>query len=142
MTSAYLAVAHENADHIETYLSREDVRALEKVAAIAEQVRERNDLFEVGNTHWQTFWESVNANLLTNVQATLSEFDTLVLPENKSDDLEDALKFYEASRQRIQKFLQSYEKQEGDRTNSVMAAFAAQREFADCQEQLTRCQSI
>ena len=27
--------------------------------------------------------------------------------------------------------------QEGDRTNSVMASFAAQKEFADCQEQLT-----
>ena len=137
LSSAYLAVAHENADHIENYLSRDDVRALEKVAAIVEQVRERNDLFEVGNTHWQTFWESVNANLLASVQATLSELDILILPEKQTDDLEEALKFYDVSRQRIQKFLQSYEKQEGDRANSVMAAFVAQKEFASCQEQLT-----
>jgi len=137
LTSAYLAVAHENSNHIENYLSREEVRALENVSAIVERVRERNDLFEIGNAHWQTFWESANANLLVSVEALLSELDTLVLPEGQqTDDLEEALKFYDASRQRIQKFLQTFEKQEGDRTNSINAAFAAQKEFAFCQEQL------
>ncbi len=137
LTSAYLAVAHENSDHTENYLSREEVEALEKMAAIAEQMRDRNDLFEVGSVHWQTFWESTNASLLANVKAALSEFDTLVLPdEQQSDNLEDAQKFYETSRQRISKFLQDYEQQGGDRTNSVMAAFAAQRDFAECQQEL------
>jgi very-short-patch-repair endonuclease len=138
LTSAYLAVAHDNSIQIEGYLSREEVSALEKVAAIVEQVRERNDLFEVGNAHWQTFWESVNATLLASVQAALSELDTLVLPDGQeADDLEAALKFYDASKQRIQRFLQNHETQEGDRTNSVMASFAAKKEFAHCQEQLT-----
>lgn len=137
LTSAYLAVAHESSADIESYLSRKEVHALEKVAAIVEQVRERNDLFEVGNAHWQTFWESVNANLLASVQTTFAELDKLALPDSQeTDDLEAALKFYDASRQRIQKFLQNFEKQEGNRTNSVMAAFAAQKEFAQCQEQL------
>jgi len=137
LTSAYLAVAHEILDHGESYLSREEVHSLEKVAGIVEQVRERNDLFEVSNAHWQTFWESVNANLLASVQVVLAELDTLLLPDGQeTDDLEAALKFYDASKQRIQKFLQDFEKQEGDRTNSVNTAFAAQKEFAQHQEQL------
>lgn len=94
-------------------------------------------MFEVGNAHWQTFWEPVNANLLASVQATLAELDKLVLPVGQeTDDLESALKFYDAAKQRIQKFLQSFEKQVGNRANSVTAAFAAQKEFAQCQEQL------
>jgi very-short-patch-repair endonuclease len=137
LTSAYLAVAHEESDHIKKFLSRDEVQALESVSAIVEQVRERNDLFEVSNAHWQTFWESVNANLLASVQAAVVELDRLVLPDGQqTDDLEEASKFYDASRQRVQKFIQDFEKQEGDRTNSVIAAFAAQREFAHCQEQL------
>jgi very-short-patch-repair endonuclease len=137
LTSAYLAIAHENTDHIESYLLREEVQALEKVAAIVEQMRDRNDMFEIGNAHWQTFWESVNANLLSSVQASLSELDALVLPDRqRTDNVEEASEFYDESRQRVQKFLQAFEKQEGDRDNSVMAAFAAQKEFAHCQEQL------
>lgn len=137
LTSAYLAVAHEDSDHTNNYLSREEVQALEKVAVIVEQMRDRNDLFEVGGVHWQTFWESTNAQLLANVQASLSELDALVVPEGlQSENLEDAQKFYKESQQRIRKFLQDYEQQDGERTNSVMAAFAAQRDFADCQQKL------
>lgn len=137
LTSAYLAVAHESSDHIENYFSREEVQALEKMAAIAEQMRDRNDLFEVASVHWQTFWEATNARLVADVKAVLSEFDSLALPDQQqSDNLEEALKFYEASRRVIHEFLQEYEQQEGDRTNSVMAAFAAQRDFADRQEKL------
>jgi very-short-patch-repair endonuclease len=137
LTSAYLAVAHEKSDQSESYLAREEVQALEKVAALVEQVRERNDLFEVGNAHWQTFWESVNANILANVQAVLTELDSLSLPNGQqTDDLEEASKFYDTSKHRIQNFLQNYEKSDGTRTNSVIAAFAAQKEFARCQEQL------
>jgi very-short-patch-repair endonuclease len=137
LTSAYLAVAHENSNHTEMFLSQEEVQALENTAAIAEQMRERNDLFEIGSIHWQTFWEATNASLLANVKAVLSEFDALALPdEQQSDNLEDAQNFYDAARERIRKFLQDYEQQEGDRTNPVMAAFAAQRDFADCRQKL------
>jgi very-short-patch-repair endonuclease len=136
LTSAYLAVAHENSEQIKDYLLRDDVQALRKMAAIVEQIRDRNDLFEIGSVHWQTFWEMTNASLLTNVKATLSEFETLVLPHEQSDNSEKALKFHETARQKICKFIQDYEKQEGDRTNSVTAAFTAQRDFADCQQKL------
>jgi very-short-patch-repair endonuclease len=137
LASGYLAVAHEHPNHVESYLLHEDVQSLEKVAAIVEQVRDRNDLFEIGSAHWQTFWEAVNANLLTKVESLLLELDGLALPDGQqSDDLEEASKFYDASKQGIQKFLQNFEKAEGIRTNSVMAAFAAQKEFARCQEQL------
>lgn len=138
LTSAYLAVAHENSGHTENYLSRADVNALEQVAALTEQMRERNDLFEVASVHWHAFWESTNASLLASVKVALSEFDLLVLPDSQSsDNLEDAEKFYETSRQRILRFLEEHEQQAGDRTSSVLAAFAAQRAFADCQQKLT-----
>lgn len=137
LTSAYLAVAHENSNHQEHYLSREEVQALEQMAALAEQMRDRNDLFQVASVHWQTFWESTNASLLANAKAVLSEFDSLALPdEQQSDNLEDALTFYAAAHQRIHKFLEDYEQQDGDRQNSVLAGFAAQRDFADCQQKL------
>ncbi|MFA6172804.1 MAG: AAA domain-containing protein [Kiritimatiellales bacterium] len=137
LSSAYLAVAHENSGHTDSYLSQEKVQSLEKTAAIAEQMRERNDLFEVASVHWQTFWESTSASLLASVKTALSDFDTLAFSDEQlSDNLEDSQSFYEASRQRIRKFLQDYEQQEGDRTNSVMATFAAQRDFADCQQKL------
>jgi very-short-patch-repair endonuclease len=137
LTSAYLAVAHQESESVQTYFSREDVLALEKIAALAEQMRDRNDLFEVASVHWQTFWESTNASLLATVRKILSDFDTLVLPDaQQSDNLEDAQQFYEVSRQRIHKFLHDHEQHEGDRANSVTAAFAAQRDFADCQQKL------
>jgi len=63
--------------------------------------------------------------------------DILILPEKQTDDLEEALKFYDTSRQRIQKFLQSYEKQEVTESIPSWLAFVAQKEFASCQEQLT-----
>lgn len=137
LTSAYLAVAHESANHTERFFSREDVKALEQAAAITEQLRERNDLFEIGSVHWQTFWESTNASLLASAKLVLSGFDVLVLPDGQSSDhLEDAQRFYEASQQRIRKFLDDYEQPVGDRTSSVTAGFVAQRDFADCQQKL------
>lgn len=138
LTSAYLAVAHENANHLENYLSRQEVLALERIAALVEQIRDRNDLFEIASVHWQTFWESVNASLLATVHSTLSDFDTLALPDNQqSDNIEEAEKFFDESHKRIAKFLQDYEQQEGDRTNNVMASFSAQRDFADAGKKLT-----
>ncbi len=137
LTSAYLAIAHENPEHFENYLSREEVQALEQMAVFVEQMRDRNDLFQVGSVHWETFWQSTNASLLATVKTVLSDFDALALPDQQqSDNLEDALAFYAAAHQRIHKFLQDYEQEEGDRVNFVMAGFAAQRDFADSQQKL------
>jgi len=137
LTSAYLAVAHENANHVDNFVSREEVAALEKAAAIVEQLRERADLFEVGSQHWQTIWESVSTAFIANVQAVLVELDTLVLPDSQgTDNLDAAFQFYATARQRIQQFLHNYETEKGDRTNSVLASFDATQLFADCQENL------
>ena len=136
LTSAYLAVAHESADHAESYLRHEDVHMIEKAAAFVEQMRARNDLFEIGSAHWQTSWEFSNSNLVSQVKALLSEFDTLTLPDENTDDMEEALKSYHQSRLRIQEFLGDFERQDGDRTQGVMAAFAAQKEFAFRQQRL------
>jgi very-short-patch-repair endonuclease len=136
LTENYLSVAHEVGDGAEQFLEHEDVERLKNAAALVEQWRARNDLFEVDSVHWQTFWESPNPNLLSQVQALLSELDTLALPDKRSDNLEEALMFFELSRERIQSFLQAYERQDGDRTQSVLAVFAAQKEFARSQERL------
>lgn len=135
LTSAYLAVAHENSDPAENYLAHTDVQKLERAAALVEQVRARNDLFEISNVHWQTFWEAANPSLLLRVESLLSGLDTLPLPEN-TDNVEEAIRFHTQSKERIQKFLDSYERTGGERTNGVMDAFAAQKEFANCKGQL------
>ena len=49
LTSAYLAVAHEDHNNVEAYLLHEDVQILEKVATAAEEMRARNDLFETAS---------------------------------------------------------------------------------------------
>ena len=137
MTSAYLTVAHEKDDHAENYLSHDDVYRLGKAAAFAEQIQARNDLFEVGSPHWQTFWEAPSQSLVSDVKSLLDELDALSLPnEQQNDDLENALVFHDAASRGIRQLLQSYERQEGDRDTSVLAAFSAQREFQSCQAEL------
>ncbi len=136
LTETYLASAHEAGGDANQFIEHENVKRLRNAAALVEQWRERNDLFEVGSIHWQTFWESPNPSVLRQVEAVLSELDTLVLPDKRSDNIEEALQFFEQSRRRIDNFLQMYEKQDGDRAQSVLASFAAQREFAHCQENL------
>jgi len=136
MSSAYLAVAHENSNQSEKYLGAQAVQKLEKTAALVEQMRGRNDLFEIGNIHWQTFWEFPNPSLLSIVNTLLVNLDNLVFPENTGDNFEFALKTHDQARDRIEKFLTNYETRKGDRKQSVLESFAAQVEFANCEEQL------
>ena len=136
LTENYLAVAHEAGDTADQFIEHEDVRRLQNAAALVEQWAEHNDFFEVRSIHWQTFWESPNPNTLLQVEAVLSEFDSLALPDNCSDNLEEALNFFMQSRQRIRTFLQAYEKQDGNRLQPIHKAFAAQKEFAHCNERL------
>lgn len=136
LTENYLAVAHEIGDEAYQFVNHADVRRLQNAAALVEQCRERNDLFEVNVIHWQTFWESPNPNIILQVESLLSEFDTPALPVQCSDNMEEALYFFERSRQRIRMFLQTYEKQDGDRSQPVLASFAAQKEYARCQDRL------
>ena len=136
LTENYLSVAHEVGDGAKQFLEHVDVNRLYKAAALVEQCREHNDLFEVNSVHWQSFWESPNPNILSQVEALLTALDTLALPDKRSDNLEEALKFFEQARQRIKTFLQTYERREGNRLQPVLAAFAAQKEFARCQERL------
>ncbi|MBI4333940.1 MAG: ATP-binding protein [Chloroflexi bacterium] len=135
LTEHYLAIAHE-AGYAEILVEHDDVRRLSNAAALVEQWRERNDLFEVGSIHWQTFWESPNPSVLLQVEALLSEIDGLVLPDKRSDDLDAASKSLDRSRQHILDFLKSNESQDGDRTQSVLASFGAQKEFLHCQQNL------
>ncbi len=138
LTENYLSVAHEAGDTADQFVKgeNEDVKRLQNAAALVEQWRERNDLFEVSSIHWQTFWESPNPGRLSLAESLLFDFDSLTLPDNSSDNLEEALNFFVQSHQRIRTFLQSNERQDGDRTQPVLKAFAAQKEFALCNERL------
>jgi Superfamily I DNA and RNA helicases and helicase subunits len=136
ITENYLSVAHEVGDDVNQFVEHEDICRLHNAATLVEQYRERNDLFEVSNIHWQTFWESPNPNIMSQVENILVEFDGLAQPDNSSDNIEDAIDLYEQSRQRIRAFLQSYEKQTGNRSQQILKAFAAQKEFALCNERL------
>ena len=136
LTENYLSVAHEAGDGAKAFVENEEVQRLKRAAVLVEQWRGRNDLFQVDNVHWQTFWESPNPNLLTQVAALLSELDALALPIEGADNLEDAFAFHEEARRRIAAFRERYEKRDGDRTQPVLAAFSAQKEYARCREQL------
>lgn len=136
LTENYLSVAHEGSDGARAFVEHEDVQKLKKAADLVERWRRRNDLFQVENVHWQTFWESPNPNLLAQVEALLSKLDALVLPDAGQDDLEEAFAFHEEARKRIARFCRAYEKRDGDRTQRVMAACAAQEEYARCKTQL------
>ena len=136
LTENYLAGAHEAGDDAHQFVEHEDVKRLQNAAALVEQCRQRNDLFEVHVLHWQIFWESPNPNVLLQIEALMSEFDKFALTGNCSDNLEEALNFFARSRRRIQTFLQTYEKQDGDRSQTVLASFAAQKEYARCQDRL------
>jgi len=136
MASAYLAVAHENSNRSKEYLADETVRALEKTAALVEEMRNRNDLFEIDNIHWQTFWEFPNPNLLSTVERMLNSLDSLSFPFETGDNVELALTSHEQARERIEIFLSTYETQKGERKRSIVDSFAAQIEFANCEEKL------
>jgi len=135
LTENYLATVHETGNDAQ-FINHKDVDRLRNAAGLVEQWRERNDLFEVNSPHWQTLWESPNPQGLLQAEILLSELDELTLPGNDSDNLEDALAYYEQARQGIRAFLSAYEKQDGDRTHLVIKSIAAQKEFALCQERL------
>lgn len=137
LASSYLAVAHDGPDKTDEYLAHDDVRKIEKAAALVEQIRARNDLFEVGSPHWQAAWDSPNPGLLSQVEGLQAELDGLPLPAAHPDNVQDARVFCGQARHGIDTFLKTYEREEGDRTQKVMAAFAAQKEYARCQQQLT-----
>lgn len=136
LTSEYLALAHGGVNHIDLYLNHVDVQKLETAAQQVELMRARNDLYEVGNVHWQTFWEGPNPKRLAEIEAFVSELDELDIP-NTTDNVQEAAKFHRQSQDRIEKFLATtHMNADGDHTNAVMQAFVAQKEFARCEEQL------
>jgi very-short-patch-repair endonuclease len=136
ITENYLSVAHEIGDDVNQFIEHEDIRRLQNAAALVEQCRDRNDLYEVNSIHWQTFWESPNPSIMSQIVNILAKFDSLSLPDNNSDNIENAIDFYDQSRQRIRDFLHSYEKKTGDRAHSILRSFAAQKEYENCKENL------
>jgi len=136
LSSAYLAVAHEDGTQTETYVLSEEMKSLENAAALVEQVRQRNDLFATDNVHWQTFWEFPNLNVLTEMESLLASFDDLVFRDEAGDNFERGLESNQQARQRIEGFLTQCETEVGDRALNILDAFAAQEEFALCEKQL------
>lgn len=139
LTSAYLAAASDGQNHLDNSLAPERIHPLENAAVLTEQLRDRTDLFDVHGDPWQMFWELPNATQLSEVESLLFELDSLTLPEGlRSDDLELALREVDEAASRIHHFLERYEAPGGDRTNAVLASFAAQQTYAACQSALER----
>jgi very-short-patch-repair endonuclease len=136
ITENYLSIAHIAGDQPERLASHEEIGRLNKAAVLVEQWRERNDLFEVSSAHWQTFWEVSNANLMAQVETALSDLDNIVLPNQQSDNFEEALRLIDCSLDRIRCFLETYEKAGGDRSQSVLTSFKAQKEYSNCTNKL------
>jgi len=136
ITENYLSIAHVAGDQSEHLASHEDIGRLNKAAVLVEKWRERNDLFEVSSAHWQTFWEVSNAHLIVQIEKALSDLDNIVLPDMQSDNFEEALELIDGSLDRIRHFLETYEKAGGDRYQSVLASFKAQKEYSSCTNKL------
>ena len=111
------------------------MQKLEKAAASVEQLRARNDLFEVSSVYWQTFWESQNPSLLHRwkVSCGTRHLGVAGQPNRQSRGGAKILRSVEAEYSEISSELR---KVDGDRTQGVMAGFAAQKEFARCQDRL------
>jgi very-short-patch-repair endonuclease len=136
LTENYLSSAHQTSDGEHTFLNHADVQKLKTAASLVEQWRGRNDLFETVSAHWQTFWEAPNPSVLSEVESLLGQMDRLVLPDARSDNFEEAITFHSEAASRIEQFLSAYEQREGDREKDVLAALAAQKDYAECQERL------
>ena len=136
LTANFLAIGHERPDNFNETLAHEDVKRLEAAAALVEQLRNRNDLFDIAGVHWQTLWEAPNPRLVGEVQALLNKFDRLVFPDCQSDDVELALQLHQTASNRLKTFLQTWEQLKGDRTQLVLCSIAAQSEYDTCNERL------
>jgi len=138
ITANYLAAGHEEPNKFKELLDQADVKHLESAAALVEQLRDRNDLFDVAGVHWQTLWEAPNPRLVGEVRALLAAFDLLVFPDCQSDHVESAIELHKQASERITGFLQAWEQQDGDRTQRVLSSLEAQREFVRCNDRLKR----
>ena len=138
ITANYLATGHEHPEKFNEMLAHEDVKRLEAAAALVEQLRNRNDLFDIAGVHWQALWETPNPRLVGEAQALLSKFDNLVFPDCQSDDVEVAIRLHQSASRRLSAYLQKWEQGNGDRTQSVLTGIAAQRQYAACNEKLKR----
>lgn len=136
LTENFLSCSPEERQGATAILKDEDIGRLKNAGALVEQLRERNDLFEISSVHWQTFWESPNQSILHSVQAFLNAVETIQLPYSDSDNLEEALAFHHKSRNSIAEFLLKYEQIEGDRDQMVLESLSAQKEYARCNERL------
>ncbi len=136
LTGNYLSIAHETIESEKQFLKHENVKSITKTASIVEQWRKRTDIFDIANVNWQLYWESPNQTIVSDIELLLSNPDGIVIQENFSGNIEDEISYHNVQSHRIHSFLKTYETVEGDRTQSVLAAIDAQKEFYYCEEQL------
>jgi very-short-patch-repair endonuclease len=129
LTENYLSIGHDIGTDISTFTKSDDIAKLQAAAALVEQCRGRNDLFEIGNIQWQSFWESPNRQMILNIQEGLSDLDAIVLQDSEDDNLEAALEEYSQRIKLINGFLLRHETKPGNRQLDVMEGFNAQQEF-------------
>lgn len=129
LTENYLSIGHDIGADISTFTKSDDIARLQAAAMHVEQCRGRNDLFEIDNIHWQSFWESPNPQIIANVQQGLNDFDTIVLVHIVDDNIEVALEKYYQRISLIDGFLLRHETKSGNKQLAVIEGFSAQQEF-------------
>jgi very-short-patch-repair endonuclease len=128
LTENYLSMGHEIGSDISTFTKSDDIAKLQAAAVHVEQCRSRNDLFEISNIHWQSFWESPNPQMIAVVEKTLNDLDAIVLQNSEDDNLEVALEQYSQRINSIDSFLLRHETENGNKQLSVLEGFTAQKE--------------
>lgn len=129
LTENYLSIGHDIGTDISTFTNSDDIAKLQAAAALVEQCRGRNDLFEIGNIQWQSYWESPNPQMIVNIQKGLSDLDAIILVHSEDDNLEAGLEEYSKRIDLINGFLLRHETKTGNRQLDVMKGFNAQQEF-------------
>ena len=136
LTENYLSSGHEIGSNLSSIFEDPKITRLQYAAKYVEQCRCRNDLFQIDNIHWQTFWESPNPQVLSQIEQAISNLDDIALPNSDNDNLETALFYYKESASKLEVFLGQYETQDGNRNLSVIDSFTAQKTYQNLKSSL------
>ena len=103
------------------------------VAELVEQIRQKNNLFELESPIWQSFWLSAQTQLLEEVGEYLAGL-TQIHPGD--DDLTKALAHHRGAHERIERFCATVPWTDGDLQHPIMSSFVAQARWHQLSNQL------
>ena len=103
------------------------------VAELVEQIRQKNNLFELESPIWQSFWLSAHTQLLEEAGEYLAGL-TQIPPGD--DDLTKVLAHHRTAHERIVRFCEKVPWMDGDLQHPIMSSFAAQARWHQLTDQI------